>query len=96
MEGVDACLADSVVETAINGDWGRRLPVDNGDRRRGGTVNIGDGLECLMGEGQVASGPCVVEGDGGLALVGGGTTREATRGRWGRSRAAGDGVGSRP
>ena len=38
----------------------------------------------------------MVEGDGVLMLVGNRTTRESTRGRRGRSRVAGDGVGSRP
>ena len=65
-----------MVETAVNGDRGGWLPIDDGDRRRGVTVNIEDGLERLMGEGEVASRPCVAEGDGRMALVGGSKTRE--------------------
>ena len=64
VERVDACLADSVVETAINGDRGGRLLVDDGDRRRGGTFNVGDGLERLMGKWQVAGRPQEADGGG--------------------------------
>ena len=44
VEGANAGLTDSVVETAVNGDRAGWLPIDDGNRRRGGTVNIGDGL----------------------------------------------------
>ena len=40
VEGADAGLAESVVETAIRGDRGGWLLIDDGQRRRGGTVDI--------------------------------------------------------
>ena len=40
VEGADAGVADPVVETAVNGDRGGWLLIDDGDRRRGGTVDI--------------------------------------------------------
>ena len=97
MKGTDAGLAGTLFKTAIKRDWGRRLSVDNSDRRRGGMVDIRDCLECLVRDRQVTRGTNVVEGVGTRPFVGGGTTRESTRrGGGGRSRVAGDGVGSRP
>ena len=97
MEGTDAGLAGTLFETEIERDWGGRLTVYNSDRRRGGTIDIRDCLECLVRDGQVTRGTNVVEGDGRRPFVGGGTTREsARRGGDGRSRVAGDGVGRRP
>ena len=92
-EGADAGLTGAVVEAACDGDRGGRLAINDGDRRRGGAVDERDGLKRLMGEGQVARGSSLIEGDSGLTLVGSRTTRESTRGRQGRSRVAGDGVG---
>ena len=87
MEGIDASLTGAVVKATIDRDRGGR---------RGGTVNVGDGLERLIGEGQVAGRSTVVEGDLRLTIVGSGTTWEFARGGGGRSRVAGDGVGSSP
>ena len=55
---------------------------------------MGDGLDCLVGEKQVAGGAGGVEDDCRGALIGGrgGTTREATREGGGRSEKAGDWV----
>ena len=96
VRGTDAGLTGTVVETVVDGDWGGGLAVDNRDRRRGGTVDVQDGLKLLMGERQVVGGTNVVEGDGRWLLVGSRATGESTRGRYGRSRVAGDGVGRRP
>ena len=40
VEGADAGLADPVVETSVRGDRGGWLSIDDGDRRRGGTIDI--------------------------------------------------------
>ena len=50
MEGADTGLSGTVLDAAVNGDWGRGLTFDEHDRRRGGTVDVGDGLECLVGQ----------------------------------------------
>ena len=67
------------------------MAVINGRGRA--AINVGDGLECLVGERQVAGG---VEDDCRGALIRGGTTREATREGRGRSGKAGNWVGDRP
>ena len=96
MEGPDAGLTGTLIKMAVDGDWGGGLAIDDCDRRCGGKVDVRDGLKRLMGEQQVAGGTNVVEGDGRWPLVGSRTTWESTRGGCGRSRVAGDGVGSRP
>ena len=40
VEGTDAGLTGAVVETAVDGDRGGRLVIDDCDRRRGGTVDV--------------------------------------------------------
>ena len=66
------------------------MAVINGRGRA--AVNVRYGLECLVGERQVAGGAGGVEDDCRGALIGGGTTWEATREGGGRSGKAGDWV----
>ena len=63
---LDTGLAGTLVVAVING-CGRAA------------INVGDGLECLMGERQVAGGAGGVEDDYREVLIRGGTIREATR-----------------
>ena len=66
------------------------MAVINGRGRA--AINVGDGLECLVGERQVVGGAVGVEDNCRGALIGGGTTREATREGGGRSGKTDDGV----
>ena len=54
MEGADASLSGTLLDAAVNGDRGGGLTFDERDRRRGGTVDVRDGLERLVGEWQIA------------------------------------------
>ena len=65
------------------------VAVINGRGRA--AISVGDGLECLVGERQVAGGAGGVKDDCRGALKRGGTTREATREGRGRSGKAGPG-----
>ena len=53
------------------------MAVINGRGRA--AVNVRDGLECLVGERQVAGGAGGIEDDCRGVLIGGDTAREATR-----------------
>ena len=50
MEGADAGLSGTLFDAAVDEDRDRGLTFDELDRRRGGTVDVGDGLERLVGE----------------------------------------------
>ena len=58
-------MTGPLLDTAVDGKWRGGLAVDDGDHRRGGTVDIRNGLERLEGERQIARGTKVVEGDWG-------------------------------
>ena len=63
MEGTDACLAGSLIVEVVDGSGQS-------------AVDVGDGLERLVGDGQVAHGTDGVEDNIRMSFVRGGTTQE--------------------
>ena len=97
---VESAMTGGLFETAVDRDRGGGLALDDGDGKRGlvavderdcrrqGTVDVGDGQDRLVGEGEVPRRTEMVERHGSRPQISGGTTWEATRGR---SRVAGEG-----
>ena len=77
-EGIDAGLAGTLLEAMVEGSGGAR-------------VDMGDGLEVVMADGQEAGGTGGIKDDCGGTLVGRGTTGEAT-GRGSGGCETGDGI----
>ena len=54
MERADPGLSVTLIDSAVSGERGRRLAFDDSYRRRGGTVDVRDDWEGLVGEREIS------------------------------------------